>query len=169
MSVFVEQVVSLPFLKDAYKFLTRAEDLYSPGYPPMSPVTVTFYNSWVFFDVRFGPDHETLGECFLALVDLLGLDSVQVEATRNLCQSSLGIFQTVRAAGKIFGLRELVTGREIEALIPTGFRTKPGSLILIRVLPPLAFQADDHAAHHRDHQMCDEFPCAHVSPNEVEE
>jgi hypothetical protein len=124
ISVFVEQAVPLPFLRDAYKFLTRAEDLYTPGYPPMSPITLTHYNSWTMFDVRFGQDRETLGECFLAVADWLGLDAVQVEATRNMCQSSLSIYQTTRVRGDIFGLRELVTGREIDVLIPTGFKTR---------------------------------------------
>src|SRR6266404_1879618 len=43
ISVFVEEITVLPFLHRAYDFLEKAEDLYCPGYPPLSPITVSYY------------------------------------------------------------------------------------------------------------------------------
>src|SRR5688572_6810227 len=49
ISLFVEELVCLPFLHRVHSFLVKAEDLYTPGYPPLSPITWSHYNNWTFF------------------------------------------------------------------------------------------------------------------------
>jgi hypothetical protein len=146
LSMFVEEVAGLPFLHQAHEFLLKAEDLYTPGYPPISPITLSHYHHWSCFDVSFGTDHETLGECFFRVVDLLGIDPVQVEAVEKLCCSRLGLYQILNASGGTFRIRELVTGRETDTIIPTGFRAEAGSMALVRVLPPLTGICSAHVA-----------------------
>jgi hypothetical protein len=137
IGLFVEQLVCMPFLHRAHSFLVKAEDLYTPGYPPMSPITKSHYNNWTLFDVRFGPDQETLGECFIEVADLLEIDPLQVEAGQNLCRSRLGMYQIASSSGAHFQLRELITDRKIEAIMTSGFKARPGGFVLVRLLPPL--------------------------------
>ena len=146
LNLFVEELVDLPFLNRAHAFLLKAQDLYSPGYPPMSPITVSYYVHWTLFDVPFGADRETLGDCFLGVSDLLGLDPVQVEAGEKLCHSRLGLYRIVSATDGTFRLREMITDREFDTIIPTGFNTEAGRLALIRVLPPLHGMPSPHIA-----------------------
>lgn len=137
ISLFAEQVMEFPMFQKAYRFLEKAQDQYCPGYPPMSPITVSYYTCWTLYDVPFGKAKETIGDCFVGLTDLLGLHPLQIEAARNLCQSRMGIYEVLGAAASCFRLRELVTDRELQAVIPSGFKGKPGDLILIRLLPPV--------------------------------
>ena len=137
ISLFAEQVTVLPMFHRAHSILLKTQDMYTPGYPPMSPITVSYYNCWTLYDVPIGKDNETLGGCFAALSDQLELDALQIEAGRNLCQSRMGIYEVLGATGACSRLRELVTDRKFEALIPSGFKGRAGDLILIRLLPPV--------------------------------
>lgn len=147
ISLFVEELADLPGFHRQYKFLVKAEDLYTPGYPPVSPITVSYYIGWTTLDVAFGLDNETFADCFLGVSDLLGIDPIQVEAVRNLCQSRIGIYEVASASGAgQFRLREIVTDKELEATFPSGFQGRPGELILVRVLPPLESFPSPHLA-----------------------
>ncbi len=60
-SVFAECVSVLPELEPYYDVIAAAEDEYMPDAPPISPLTRSYFTTWAFFDVRFGPDQETIG------------------------------------------------------------------------------------------------------------
>ena len=60
----------LNYVPFAYSTLVKAQDMYTPGYPPMSPITVSYYGCWTIYDLPIGKDDETLGGCFAALSDL---------------------------------------------------------------------------------------------------
>lgn len=141
--LFMEDLFGLPFLDRAAAFIEEVQDDYQASYPPMSPITVSFYMHWLLYDVRFGADQETIGELLLAVSDLLKLDSAQLEALRNLCGSRVGIFEA-RAVGEgRYRLRELVTSREVEAVIPSGYNNSHTALMLVRLAPPL-YGLDGH-------------------------
>jgi len=92
--LFMEDLVDLPFLdRRVCAFIEQVQDDYQAGYPPMSPITVSFYMHWLLYDVRFGADRETIGEWLLGVSDLMKFHYVQVEALRNLCNSRIGIFE----------------------------------------------------------------------------
>ena len=137
IGLFCERVVELPMFNQAHSILLKAQNLYDPGYPPMSPITVSYYTCWTLYDVLIGKGDETIGGCFVDLTDQLGLDPLQIEAARNLCQSRMGIYEVLGTTGTCSRLRELVTDRTFDAIIASGFRGKAGDLILIRLLPPV--------------------------------
>ena len=43
-----------------------------PSYPPISPVTTSYFTMWAFFDVLFGQSHETIGYIAAAPLFLCG-------------------------------------------------------------------------------------------------
>ena len=137
ISLFVEEVTVLSMFNGAYSTLAKAQDMYAHGYPPMSPITVSYYGCWTIYDLPIGKDDETLGGCFAGLSDLLELDALQIEAARNLCQSRMGIYEVLGASGAGLRLRELGTDRKLEAVITSGFKGRAGDLILIRLVPPV--------------------------------
>ena len=71
-SVFAERVSQLPEFEPYYRVGLDAEENYMPSGPPMSPLTGSYFTTWAFFDLRFGPDHETIGTCLLDVGDRSG-------------------------------------------------------------------------------------------------
>jgi hypothetical protein len=141
-SVFSEHVSPLPELRSYSKIVEKAEDEYLPDGPPMSPLTLSYFTTWAFFDLRFGPDHETVGTCLLDLSDLLGLDTRTVEATQEFQRSRMGIYEHLGSKGRRCRLRELITDRELSCFSASGYRGRRGELWYVRLCPPLWGQAD---------------------------
>ena len=141
-SVFAENVSVLPELSAYYKIVEKAEDEYMPAGPPMSPLTRSYFTTWAFFDVRFGPDKETMGTCLLDLSDLLDMDPRIVEATREFQQSRMGVYEHLGSAGGRCRLNELITDREIVCYCTSGYAGRPGELWYVRACPPLWGLAD---------------------------
>lgn len=55
----------LPEFDPYCEIVGPAEEEYMPNAPPHSPLTRSYFTTWAFFDVRFGPDGETIGTCLL--------------------------------------------------------------------------------------------------------
>jgi hypothetical protein len=141
-SVFAENMSPLPELRQYHKIMAKAEDEYLPAGPPMSPLTGSYFTTWAFFDVRFGPDHETIGTCLLDLSDLLDMDFRIVEATQEFQQSRMGIYEHLGSAGGRCRLKELITDREFSCFCTSGYQGKPGELWYVRLGSPLWGLAD---------------------------
>ena len=141
-SVFAENVSPLPELSAYYKIAEKAEDEYLPAGPPMSPLTRSYFTTWAFFDLRFGPDHETMGTCLVDLSDLLDMDPSVVEAIREFQQSRMGIYEHLGSAGGRCRLKELITDREFVCYCTSAYAGRPGELWYVRTCPPLWGLAD---------------------------
>lgn len=130
VGLFAEEATALPSLHSAFNFMEKAQDEYMPGYPPMSPVTVSFYTSWTLFDLVFGPDRESIADCMAALAGPLELDATSVEALTNLRKSRLGVYKVVQKLSKHFRPGDLAQlgfqALNHEADGRTGFRQRAG-------------------------------------------
>jgi hypothetical protein len=135
-------VITLPPLQKAHDLLSQWQDNYQPSYPPMSPITVSYYSCLTQLDATFGQDQETLGTCFLALADRLGLDAIQVKLARNLNQSRMGLYEVIQGTGKFSELRELITDQRFKVFFASAYEGSAGDILLVRLLPPLANTAD---------------------------
>src|ERR1700730_4191666 len=78
-SSFAEAVSQFPEFDPYCRIVGPAEEEYMPSSPPMSPLTMSYFTTWAFFDVRFGPDRETIGTCLLDLAELLDMDPFMAE------------------------------------------------------------------------------------------
>ena len=90
---FMEEVTKFPEFDSYWKIYGPAQKEYMPSGPPMSPLTKSYFTTWAFFDVRFGPDGETIGTCLLDVADLLGMDPFMVETIRQFQDSRMGIYE----------------------------------------------------------------------------
>ena len=145
-SVFAECISVLPELKSYYKTVGDAEEEYMPAGPPMSPLTRSFFTTWAFYDFRFGSDHESIGTCLLDFAEQLGIDPSMTEAIRQFQQSRMGIYEHCGTAGNRIQFEELVTGRKLIGICPSGYTGKHGELWYVRFCPPLADLGDYHVA-----------------------
>ena len=145
-SLFSEAISTLDECDPFYQIIVKAEDEYLPRSPPMSPLTLSYFTTWAFFDVRFGPDLETVGTCLLDTGPIFGLDREMLEITRRFQESRMGIYEHRGMDGSLCVLKELVTGREFKCHVSSGCAGKAGELWYVRLCPPLFGLFDYHVA-----------------------
>jgi len=145
-SFFAEAVSQFSEFDPYCQIVGPAEEEYKPDSPPLSPLTRSYFTTWAFFDVRFGPDGETIGTCLLDVADLLGMDPFMAETIRRFQGSRMGIYEQGRPEGGRCRLRELVTDDEFLCHVASGYRGKSGELWYVRLCPPLLDLVDYHVA-----------------------
>lgn len=136
VSLFTEQISQLDELEPYYRLAAAAEDEYMPGGPPMSPLTTSYFTAWALFDLRFGPDSETIGTCVLDVGDALGISPGMRDIIRFYQQSRMGIYEHAGLREGRVHLRELVTNEEFNCHVPAGYLGKKGELWYVRLGPP---------------------------------
>lgn len=148
VSVLCEGLTSLPELDRVTEIIGKAEDEYMPGWPPMSPISVSHFNSWAFFDAAVGLERETIGTCVLDLGTELGLADDILALIRAFQRSRLGLYVHEGSVGDggRFMLREIVTGERFQAVCSSGHVGEAGEQWLTRLLPPPAPSLDYHVA-----------------------
>jgi hypothetical protein len=144
VSFFAESVSTFPEFKPYCQIVGPAEDEYMPDAPPFSPLTRSYFTTWAFFDVPFGPDKETMGTCLLDIADLVDLDSFMVEVIRKFQHTRMGIYEHCGLEKSRLRLRELATNEELTCHVASGYKGKEGELWYVRLCPPLAALADYH-------------------------
>jgi hypothetical protein len=144
-SVFAERVSVFPEFASYYKVVFDAQETYMPSGPPWSPLTTSYFTSWVFYDLRFGPDRETIGTCLLDVGERLGLVPDEIEAIRRMSETRMGIYEHTGLKGGRCRLRELITDDEFECFPAAGYLGRAGELWFVRLGPPID-PADYHVA-----------------------
>jgi hypothetical protein len=138
MSIMSEQLTMLDALAPIAKVIGRAEEAYMPGGPPMSPLTTSYFTCWAFFDACHGRQHETVGDIAIAVGSELRAPQELLTLYRLMQGSRMGVFEHRGVeAGRVL-LRELVSGTEHRAIVPSGYAGRAGELWYVRVLPPPA-------------------------------
>jgi len=135
-SFFSEVVSQLPEMRKFARIIAKAEDEYLPSGPPMSPLTVSFFTTWAFYDLRFdGTD--TLASCLIESNDMVSLNPDQLDALKKLAASRMGIYEHLGMDGPHVRLREIITGTQFTCHNASGYRGHSGELWYVRLLPPL--------------------------------
>ncbi|HEX2958299.1 MAG TPA: hypothetical protein VHO70_15800, partial [Chitinispirillaceae bacterium] len=115
---FVEQVLdTIPLLNDFNNRICDMQDEYMPSGPPMSPITKSFFNSWMALDALIN-DKLTLGLLFSRYIQEKKVMGYAVKAMNNLNASFVSLYQVVGGDLKKTILWDLIEKREIEAAIP---------------------------------------------------
>ena len=136
-SVFSENVSRFPEMRTYAKEVSDAEEEYMPSGPPMSPLTMSFFSCWAFFDLRIGKTTDTLADCLIEANDSICMSPDQLDALKKMSQSRMGIYQHRGTEGGHVWLRELITDRDFLCYSTSGYRGKTGELWYVRLFPPL--------------------------------
>jgi len=138
LSVLIEQIAELPVLHKLVAKYVDAEDTYMPSYPPMSPLSKTYFTSWGSFDLCSGGiQKETFCTIATDFCKFVGVAEDQVEVFEVMQNSYMGIYMHEGVSGSRIFLRELVTNSEIEAISASGYMGQAGEIWFARILPPL--------------------------------
>src|SRR5216683_2520930 len=92
-SFFAEGVSQFPEMRAYAKLAGEAEEEYLPSGPPMSPLTASYFTCWAFYDLQFGPDGDTIGQCQIDANDLICLNQDQLDALKKMSSSRMGIYE----------------------------------------------------------------------------
>ncbi len=137
-SIFAERVSVLDEFEPYYEIVVKAEDEYMPSGPPMSPLTRSYFTTWAFFDLGFGPYKETLGKCLLDAAAMLGFDEKVMDVIRTCSESRMGFYEHTGRMGNRCQFSELITNTQIDCHVPTGYQGHIGELWYGRILPPIS-------------------------------
>ena len=136
MSVMAEQLLQMPELKSFAKQIGIAEDAYMPSWPPMSPISTSYFMCWSTFDLHIGARRETVGTITIAVAKECGSHPSLVALMQRLQDSRMGIYRVEGQDGMQVQLRDLATGNALQAVCASGYAGRAGELWYARVLPP---------------------------------
>jgi len=135
VSVLVEQLSELPVLSQLTNALSKADDIYLPSSPPMSPHTTSYFTCWGFFDLCVGIKNESFGTVILDFLKNLKLDTGLIKIIECMQNSRMGIFIHKGHLDRYVILEELVTGKEMKVIVPSGYQGKRDEIWFARVMP----------------------------------
>jgi hypothetical protein len=136
MSVMAEQLLQLREMKTFVKLVGSAEEEYMPSWPPMSPVTKSFFWCWANFDAAVNAHRETLGSVTLRVASEFGVHPTMLALMRTLMDSRMGVYRVEGHDGSNVSLRDLLTDQPFPAVCESGGTASEGELWFARVLPP---------------------------------
>lgn len=125
-----------PAMKKFNQIAEKSEKEYMPEGPPISPVTTSYYTSWLFNDLKYD------GVNTIATTALSRLKTQRELAEfdkplRNYANSRMGIFEHIGKSGRFVKLRELCTDSIFKCIVPSGYAGTKGELWFARTAPPL--------------------------------
>jgi len=135
VSVLVEQLSEMPALSKLTNILEKADDIYLPSSPPKSPLTNSYFTCWGFFDLCVGIKKESFGTVILDLLKNIKADPGLIKIIECMQNSRMGIFIHKGHSGKYVVLEELMTGKEINAIVPSGYQGKKDEIWYARDMP----------------------------------
>jgi hypothetical protein len=135
ISVMVEQLGELPAMSKLVNAYADAQDEYMPSGPPLSPLTNSYFSCWGFFDLCAGIKKETFGTVIIDMCKYLNVDAGLIKIFEHMQNSRMGLYVHEGVSGKFTKLRELITEKEIEAIVPSGYVGRPGEMLLARIMP----------------------------------
>jgi hypothetical protein len=144
MSVMAEQLLQLPEMKAFAKVIGAAEEEYMPSWPPMSPITRSFFWCWANFDVAANAHRETIGSVTLAVATEFAVHPTMLTVMRELKDSRMGVYRVQGQSGACLQLIDLVTNQRCSAICESGYTGSAGELWFARVLPPSMPGSSDH-------------------------
>ncbi len=137
LSVFGELASRLSEFEIYRTIVSTAEETYIPGWPPISPVSVSYFTSWALLDLPFGETNETICSCAREISQVFGISDDMALTLRVMGESVMGIYEHLgRRDGRV-DLRDIIDGQTYRCIVPSNYVGRPGELWYVRLLPPL--------------------------------
>jgi hypothetical protein len=144
VSVMSEQLTTLKEMAPFADIISRAEDLYMPSAPPMSPLTTSYFTCWAFFDACTGPANETIGTTILEVGAAFGMHPELLRLIRLMQDSRMGFYIHRGREGNVTILEDLVTTAVYRAIVPAGYSGRKNENWYVRLLPPITAGGQEH-------------------------
>lgn len=146
VSVMSEQLTALKEMAPFVDIISKAEDLYVPSAPPMSPLTTSYFTCWAVFDACAGPANETIGTVVLDIGATFGMHPELLRLMRLMQDSRMGFYIHRGGEGDASVLEDLVTGAVYRVIVPAGYKGQKNENWYVRLLPPPFPGGKEHVA-----------------------
>ncbi len=134
---FATQALDSPHLSEFNNILADAQEEYMPGYPPMSPVTTSFFHAWMTLDVPIAPGGPTIGKLFGQWLRDKNSFSYLWKALDNLNRTYSSFYEVMGVGGdETVQLSDILEQRVFQCWNSSGYSGRTGELWYVRVLPP---------------------------------
>jgi len=147
LSVFSEIASGLRELRSFTAVIEKATADYAPGWPPISPVSVSFFTSWALLDLPASEHGETICSCATEIGRAFSMSAEFTSVLESMGRSAMGIYQHLGWRDGTVGLRDILDDSVYRCIVPSGYRGAEGELWYVRVLPPLVDAASHHVAY----------------------
>lgn len=136
VSMISEELSRISSLKPYVEIVSPANSKYNPDGPPFSSLTRSYFSTWAFFDLKFGPDQERLAECILFLAKDLEIPGQIYELIYRMLHSRMGVYEQCGVSGSLVLLRDVADDKIYNCYIPSLELGEKGQLWYVRRLPP---------------------------------
>jgi hypothetical protein len=137
LSLFGELASRLSEFETYRDVVVRSEKTYISGWPPMSPVSISFFTSWALLDLPFGDANETICSCALEIGLGFGMSDDLALTLEVMGESAMGIYECLDGHDGVVDLRDIIDGQIYPCIVPSNYVGRPGELWYVRLLPPL--------------------------------
>ncbi len=134
VSVFAEQVSTFSELDEFNRTIGKLERILIPGYPPISPITISYYTMWASYDFGFGKPKETIGSILLQLAEPLGFPDDWIPILKIQNDSHMGIYEHCGFDDEKILLQDILTGNQFKSICPSGYSGEQGELWYARLV-----------------------------------
>ena len=135
-STFAVQALDILELIPFNNTLADLQEEFMPSYPPMSPITTSFFQAWMWLDARISPNGPTLGGLFahyLKRKNTMGYLWKALDALND----SYGAFYEVEAIEEnLVQLWDIVGQKKTSCWNSSGYAGELGEVWYVRQLPP---------------------------------
>jgi hypothetical protein len=144
MSVMAEQLLELPEMKSFAKIIGEAHDEYMPSWPPMSPISTSYFWCWSNFDAAANAHRETLGSVTLRIAAEFGGHPKMLSLMQTFNNSRMSVYRVEGHRDACVQLSDLVTNQRCSAICESGYAGNAGEIWFTRVLPPSSTGQSEH-------------------------
>jgi uncharacterized protein (DUF1501 family) len=136
MSVMAEQLLELPEMNVFAKIIGEAQQEYMPSWPPMSPISTSYFWCWSTFDATANAHRETLGSVTLRIAAEFGVHPKMLSLMRAFNDSRMSVYRVEGHRDARVQLLDLATNQQCLSVCESGFSGSVGELWFTRLLPP---------------------------------
>jgi hypothetical protein len=137
LSYFAEELAVFKELRDFSNKVEKLEFEFMPAYPPISPITNSYFGYFCLCDLRFGKKKETISTIFKDIGIEYNFENLFIKAIDNLIQSSMRFYLCVKVEDGLVELKDILTGEKEICVSTTNYLGKPGEIWFVRLVPNL--------------------------------
>ena len=142
LSFFSEEISVLDEFEEYYDMLEKFDLEFMPSYPPMSPITGSYFNYFCLCDFRFGKQNETMSTIFKDLGLEYKYDELLIKAINNLIHSSMKFYKNLGVKDNLIELMDIMSGYKQTCVSTSKYFGNRDEIWFVRLVPNLDNQYD---------------------------
>lgn len=137
LSYFAEEVCDIEGFESYYNTMIHLEESLMPSFPPMSPITSSYFTFWSFCDYQFGVDKETIVSIFYDIGKWQKTEGLYLKALEELSNSFVGFYEYKGQENDLLLLRRIDQVENRYCICPSGYKGNIGEIIYCRLVKNL--------------------------------